>query len=293
MTEAAPVSAASGGAGAQLRAARERQGLHIAALAAMIKIPQRKLEALEADRFDELPDATFTRALAMTVCRALKIDAAPVLAQLPQAAGTGLSGAKGGLNAPFRERPGRSEPAESATFRHPLAWAALCVLAVAAAVFLLPREWWPSWGDDAAPAPASIVVPVVPVAPPASAAVSDAPASTVAHTASAPVAAGSAPAVEVVHSAPSAEAGSAARADVPSGVAVLRAVDASWVEVVDAGGQVLVQRTLQAGESIGLDGRLPFRLKIGNAAGTELVFRGQTVDLAPLTRDNVARFELK
>ena len=47
-----------------LRAARERQGLHIAALAATIKIPQRKLEALEADRFDELPDATFTRALA-------------------------------------------------------------------------------------------------------------------------------------------------------------------------------------------------------------------------------------
>jgi cytoskeleton protein RodZ len=293
MTEAAPVSAATGGAGAQLRAARERQGLHIAALAAMIKIPQRKLEALEADRFDELPDATFTRALAMTVCRALKIDAAPVLAQLPQAAGTGLSGAKGGLNTPFRERPGRSEPAESATLRHPLAWAALCVLAVAAAVFLLPREWWPSWGDEAAPAPASIVVPVAPVAPPASASAPDAPASPVAEAASAPVAAGSAPAVEVVHSAPSAEVGTAARADVPSGVAVLRAVDASWVEVVDAGGQVLVQRTLQAGESIGLDGRLPFRLKIGNAAGTELVFRGQPVDLAPLTRDNVARFELK
>ena len=71
------------GAGALLRAARERQGLHIAALAAAIKVSQRKLEALEADRFDELPDATFTRALAQTVCRQLKIDPKPVLERLP------------------------------------------------------------------------------------------------------------------------------------------------------------------------------------------------------------------
>ena len=36
-----------------------------AALAASLKITPRKLEALESDRFDELPDATFTRALAL------------------------------------------------------------------------------------------------------------------------------------------------------------------------------------------------------------------------------------
>ena len=64
-------------AGALLRAAREEQGLHIAALAAAIKVTPRKLDALENDRCDELPDATFTRALAQTVCRALKIDAGP------------------------------------------------------------------------------------------------------------------------------------------------------------------------------------------------------------------------
>ena len=67
MTEpqAAAGAGAGAGAGALLRAARERQGLHVAALAAAIKIPQRKLEALEAGRFEELPDATFTRALAI------------------------------------------------------------------------------------------------------------------------------------------------------------------------------------------------------------------------------------
>ena len=55
--------------GALLREAREAQGLHIAALAAAIKVTQKKLELLEADRFDALPDATFARALAQTVCR--------------------------------------------------------------------------------------------------------------------------------------------------------------------------------------------------------------------------------
>ena len=86
---------------------------------------------------------------------------------------------------------------------------------------------------------------------------------------------------------------SSAAADSAGGVAVLRASDATWVEVVDAGGQVLVQRQLQPGESLGLNGILPFKLKIGNAAATQLQFRGQGVDLAPVTRDNVARLELK
>ena len=55
-------------AGALLRAARQQQGLHIAALAASIKVTPAKLEALESGRIQELPDATFTRALALTVC---------------------------------------------------------------------------------------------------------------------------------------------------------------------------------------------------------------------------------
>ena len=50
-------------AGGLLRQARQAQGLHIAALAAAIKVTPRKLELLESDQFDQLPDATFTRAL--------------------------------------------------------------------------------------------------------------------------------------------------------------------------------------------------------------------------------------
>ncbi len=296
MTEAQSTAGGASGpsAGALLRAARERQGLHVAALAAAIKVPQRKLEALEADRFDELPDATFTRALAMTVCRALKIDAAPVLALLPPVSGMGRAAVSGGLNAPFRERPGRAEPAEFSPMRHPLSWAALAVLVAAAAVFALPSGWWQRFWPDSVGSQPAAAMPALAVEPAASAASAPAPAASVA---AAPVAetqsAATATTVEVVHSVPAADAGSSAAADSAGGVAVLRASDATWVEVVDAGGQVLVQRQLQPGESLGLNGILPFKLKIGNAAATQLQFRGQGVDLAPVTRDNVARLELK
>ena len=78
----APVGGRS--AGALLKAAREREGLHLSVLAATIKVAPAKLEALEQDRYGELPNATFTRALAQSVCRSLKIDPRPVLALLPQ-----------------------------------------------------------------------------------------------------------------------------------------------------------------------------------------------------------------
>ena len=49
----------------------------------------------------------------------------------------------------------------------------------------------------------------------------------------------------------------------------------------DARGQTLLSRTRQPGESLGLDGEVPLRVTIGNAAATQITFRGQPVDLAP------------
>ncbi|CAG1017044.1 partial Cytoskeleton protein RodZ, partial [Burkholderiaceae bacterium] len=67
----------------------------------------------------------------------------------------------------------------------------------------------------------------------------------------------------------------------------------SWVEVRDARSTVLLARMLEPGETVALDGVAPLKLKIGNAGATEVMFRGQPMDLAPSTRDNVARLELK
>ena len=280
-----------------LREARQAKGLHIAALAASIKVSQRKLELLEADRISELPDATFARALAQTVCRSLKIDPTPVLAALPQAPSYRLEGVDEGINTPFRDRPGRHVPTDFAAVASPAVWVPALIVVAALVVYLLPPEWVASMqsavsGQPAEqpsePAPATPAVAVEPVQiEPATAASSPA---LVASDAAATT-----PSIgESASSLPGAAVVSEAAASSPvTGPLQVKAAQASWVEVVDARSQVLVSRMLQPGETVVLDGAMPFRLKVGNAAGTEVVFRGQAVDLAAATRDNVARLELK
>lgn len=286
-------------AGGLLRQARQAQGLHIAALAAAIKVTQRKLEALEGDRFGELPDATFTRALAQTVCRTLKIDAAPVLALLPPPPGRRLEHVGGGINAPFRDRPGQAPSGDWSMLPSPALWAPLALVVAATVVYFLPPGWLnlPRATPAATPAtsaPVSTVVSAsaVVVAPPA------ATAPTAPATTPAPAAAPAASVVvETVHSAPPAVPGAAgtdATATPLTGVLQVRTVGESWIEVLDGRGQTLLSRVVQPGEAVGLDGAMPLRVTIGNATATQLSFRGKTLDLAPYTRrDNVARLDLK
>lgn len=299
MSEApAPVEATAGGL---LRAARERQGTHLAVLAASLKVAPRKLELLEANRYDELPDATFVRALALSMCRALKLDPEPVLARLPQPPGHGLEQVSRGLNQPFRERDARRDGGGAGWRRVSLpVVAAVLLLLGALGVVLLPQEHWPSIArggatttavvPPAADLPAAVAPPAsatVPVLASASAPVAEAPAlgASAAPAAAAPASA----VVETVFSAPD-DGASAPAAD---GLLRLRASAETWVEVRDRSGQLLLSRTLAAGESAGLDGALPLRVTIGNADATQVVFRGQPVPLPAATRDNVARLELK
>ena len=81
------------GAGALIRQVREAQSVSIDALASIIKVPVAKLEALEAEDWSFLPDANLNRALAMTVCRALKVEAAPIMALMPAAVVLSLAAA--------------------------------------------------------------------------------------------------------------------------------------------------------------------------------------------------------
>ena len=303
---AAPAAATS--PGRLLREARERQGLHIAALAAAIKVAPKKLEALEADRFDALPDATFTRALAQTVCRALKTDPAPVMRLLPPPRGHRLETVGEGLNTPFRERPGvlvQSSWAES--LASPGYWLAGLLLIGAIVVFFLPAGWLGSVGGGGRPASApGAAAKVEPGMPPQPVAVADAARAASGAASAASAGAALAPAepttaVADAASAPDAvagvETGAAASSpgdgEPPAGMVQLRTTAESWVEVTDGRGQPLVSRLLKPGEAVGLDGVAPFRVRIGNAAATELVFRGQPMDLKAFTRDNVARLELR
>lgn len=279
-------------AGGLLRQARQTQGLHIAALAAAIKVVPRKLELLESDQLDQLPDATFARALAQTVCRQLKIDPAPILSLLPPPRGHRLEQVAEGLNTPFHERPGRLVPKDWASVASPVLWIAGLIIAATVAVYAVPAQWlqFATSSTTARPRPAdpvsSIKVPsnavAVPVIPPALAASVQTDTVATTDTAAAPAPIASEPAVP-----------DAVTTEAASGVLQFRTTAESWIEVTDARGQSLISRVLQPGESIGLDGALPLKIKVGNARGTQVVFKGQPLELAASTRDNVARLELK
>ena len=282
-------------AGGLLRQARQAQGLHIAALAASIKVVPRKLELLESDQFDLLPDATFTRALAQTVCRTLKIDAAPVLALLPPLRGHRLEQVALGLNTPFRERPGQFVPKEWASTTSPVLWVAGFIVALALAVYAVPASWLQAATAVLTPRPrAAEVAPGLPGATAIPSAATDAAAVPAAAAASGAALAGDA-------AAPSAAAVSDVAPAVPdavtaaaaSGVLQFHATEKSWVEVTDARGQSLISRLLLPGETVGLDGALPIKVRVGNAASMQVIFRGQPLDLASHTRNNIARLELK
>lgn len=137
-----PPSSGSGGAGALLRAAREAQGLHIAALAVSLKVPVRKLEALEADRFDLLPDVVFVRALTLSVCRSLKLDPKPVMSALPQRQPPQIKTDYDGLNTTF-EAPGRFAGFSWRQVANPVGLSIIALLIVIVAI-----AFWPTQPND-------------------------------------------------------------------------------------------------------------------------------------------------
>ena len=307
-------------AGALLRDAREAAGLHIAALAVALKVPVAKLEALEADNFSALPDMVFVRALASSVCRTLKIDPQAVLALLPQGEGPRLSAADVGLNAPVKGFAGRSSaaPFKGAGSRS-FVWAVGLLLIGAALMMFLPR------GLDAdlsallkqpetttkIPMPTGNVAQEISVAvgaeqrvPSAAPAAAPAPAAAAAAAAAAGVGV-ELPAGESIKPAgiashpivlPSVEASapsSAPAADAPSGVLAFKARSESWIQVRDAAGALVLQRNLAPNELVSVSGVLPLAVVIGRADATEVFVRGKPYDIGPVSRENVARFEVK
>ncbi|MFT4267757.1 MAG: helix-turn-helix transcriptional regulator, partial [Xenophilus sp.] len=121
-----------------LRQAREVHGLHVEAVAAALKVPPQRIEALERDDIEALPDPVFARALAASVARALRIDPAPVLAKLPGVRKVGLAEADRSLGGSIRSHaPGQG--GGWAPTRLLMSGVAALLLA-AAAVFWLPQS---------------------------------------------------------------------------------------------------------------------------------------------------------
>lgn len=288
-------------AGAMLRRAREAAGLHVAALAVSLKVPVRKLEALEEDRYDLLPDAVFARALASSVCRTLKIDPQPVLQKLPQTSAPRLVQDTEGINAPFRSPSDGVGPHPwLEQMSRPVFLTVFALLLGALVVIFMPdlrrdeSVAGPAKSSDTVGAPMAQPVLIQPVlrgaetaAQPASqvteaVAVSTQPVSPTAVVTPALPAVNPAPAVTNVAATPAG-----------TGLVVFRTKGPSWIEVTDSKGVVTLRKLMTAGESAGASGALPLTVTVGSTDNTAVEVRGRAFDLAPVSRDNVARFEVK
>jgi cytoskeleton protein RodZ len=288
-------------AGDLLREAREAHHLHIDVVAAALKVPTQKLQALEDNDIAALPDPVFARALAASVCRALRVDPAPVLAKLPGAVRPGLADADRPLSGSFRSGAPRSRNAAGGTPSRALLVVVALLLAGAAALVWLPSGAFENLGqwvsgitagrsssDDgaaapstqAADAPAGTVIEPVPALPPTE------------PPAVAPAVPPVAPLTAPAATAPAA----AASAPVAGGKdpLVFVAREESWITVTDATGKSLLRRILTAGETVALNGALPLSVVVGRASGVDVQVRGRPFDLTPLARSGgVARFEVK
>lgn len=283
-------------AGDMLRQAREAHGLHLDMVAAALKVTPQKLAALESDDIEALPDPVFARALAASVCRALRIDPAPVLAKLPGAQPAGLAQADRTMSKALPSQV-RTGSASGGLPSRALLTVVVLLLVGAAVLFWLPQSILDRVGEAisqitsrvekseaSAPAPASqapgtpgqagsVVEAVQPAVPLAAAPSAAAPA--------VPAPAAAAPAVQ-------------APASAGADLIVFVAREDSWITVNDSTGKSLLRRTVQAGETVGLSGALPLSVVVGRASGVDVQVRGKAFDLKPVTRGGgVARFEVK
>ena len=289
-------------AGAKLREAREAAGWSIGDVAAQLKLAPRQVAALEEDDWARLPGRTFIRGFARNYARFLALDPDTVLALLPPPE-----------HAPALERPSFAAarrpmgeiPVERAAKPSAARWLLPLLLVVACAYGFYEYTRQKAIGDRDAPpaaasAPAAARNPAgTPAAPASTAATLPNPLADVAPAApeSAPergnaVPAAASDAAPAAAPAPSPPPASPA-ATATDATLILAFKGASWAEVRDANGRVILQMTGGAGMTQTVNGTPPFELALGNAPGVAVTFRGRALDLAQYTRGSVARVSLR
>jgi cytoskeleton protein RodZ len=285
-------------AGQMLKKARLDAGLHIAALAVSLRVPVKRIEALENGQMDLLPDMVFVRALTSSICQALKIDPAPILEKLPKAMSPRLNGDDVGINTPIGLSGSGKESVLLGLFTSPWFLGIVFLCVSAAGIYLWPK--------------ASVVsLPEVVISPKVlpELGVSQAKEvqvvteSSVAPnlTASSSLAAASITSgATIVAASPVAEVATITAATVAVPVAAstndklvtFKATGQTWVEVKNASGATVFKKLLNDGETAGTSGATPLTVIVGRADVTQVEVRGKPVNLTPVSKSNVARFEV-
>jgi len=281
-------AAALTGVGQELAAAREARGLALADVAQQLKFAPRQLEALEQEQFGALPGATFAKGMVRSYARLLKLDPEPLLQRV---AGHFEVPDSGRLAARYHQPVPFSDSARKSTFVY---------LGLSAGVLVLVGAVAYEWHQERTRVanPGSKATTSVAKAAPREAQPRPAPVAVQPATAPAQektkLAATPAP-VPAPPAAITPEKPKVVSADKPKAVGagphrlVVRTEGEAWIEIRDAADRMLVSSLNPPGSERVVRGKPPYSLVIGNASMVTVLYDDKPIDLAPHTRQDVAR----
>jgi cytoskeleton protein RodZ len=287
-------------AGQMLKKARLEAGLHIAALAVSLRVPVKRIEALENGQMDLLPDMVFVRALTSSICQALKIDPAPILEKLPKAVSPRLNGDDVGINTPIGFSGSGKESILLGLFTSPWFLGIVFLCVGAAGIYLWPKASVVS-SPEVAISPK--VLPELGVSQAKEVQIVTESSVAPNLTASSSLAVGSIASNATIVAAPQvSEAVTIAAAtttvatpavsSTSDKLVTFKATGQTWVEVKNASGTTVFKKLLNDGETAGTSGATPLTVIVGRADVTQVEVRGKPVNLTPISKSNVARFEV-
>lgn len=268
--------------GARLQWQRERMGLSVSDVAARLRLHPNQVRALEQEALSALPEAAYVRGFVRGYARVLDLDPAPLLADLGQKLAPTAASVVDGMAQAHDYSPVRAAAREHASRKFILAGAVLLLIALGA------LGWYATHQPRREPPPAVTPAPTtpVPVTPSAPAPNASGDASVAPSTG----AVASAPAAATTDSAAAADTAALTTPVPPAPLLKVRFSGPSWVEVKDAEGKVLLSQHSTAGAEHVIEGTPPFYVVIGDTTKAAVEVRGENYDLAPYTRQNVARF---
>jgi len=284
--------------GEKLKLEREKRKITLEQISASTKIGTRMLQALEEDKFNQLPGGIFNKGFVRAYSRCVGLDEDQTVADYLQASGDAHPAS---AELEFREDGSREEDSarkneenlsrlEASAGRAParqLPWGAFAavLLLVALALSLWSRRQReyprpsvpPNPTTSAAPLPAE---PSSGAASPPSASPTPASPTHASPTASSSIA-GSATAASAPSVAPktSQDLAPAATAATPGEfTVVIQAHEDSWISIT-ADGETVSSELLAAGSERAARGRKEIIVKAGNAGGVDFLFNGKKLDI--------------
>jgi len=299
-----------------LQAARTAKELSVQDVSDNLRFSVKQINALENGQYDLLPDAMITRGFIRNYARLLELDAEPLLASYRQSV---ASEADRGITVHSSMRPVQLT-------KESLPWLKYMLASILVLLFLLAWLFYVDYmpktsavAVDKAPevvaeVPAAAAEPLPEIALPAAqreaegaVSVPDLQADPNAALNTAAQPATNAADVKPLDTITQADLKplappTTAQSQPPVAVSLAKPADKTismaftaktWVRVTDKSGKVVYEKVSRSGDQETINAVPPLNLLIGNASGTKLNFGGKDIDLAPNTKDNVARITLE